>query len=130
VDESQSTQPAPEPLQPYDQPAFRLTLSIDLAAGNGVVASMRMMEICRALANLCVDPLAGQALHQLLSQGEGSVLNIVCFNDPTPVDTPLDPAEVSRLQDVVANLQAGGGLEALGALLGGGTPADGNGAGD
>lgn len=112
---SESPTPAPAPLDPYTVPAFRFTVSFDLADGNATAAAMRMMQVCQAMANLCVDPLAGKAAHDVM---RGVVLNIVCFNDPTPVDTPLDPAEVSRLQDVVRNLQDGGGLDALGQLLG------------
>jgi hypothetical protein len=99
---------------PYDQPAFRFTLSLDIAATNATIAAQVVMQICARLAQLATDPLGGRALHDAMG---GRVLNIVSFNDPTAVTEPVDPKELSMLQDAVRAMQQGD-PQALGALQG------------
>lgn len=104
----------PAESQPYDRPAFRFTLSLDVAATNATIAAQVVMQICAQLARLATDPLAGKALHDAMG---GRVLNIVSFNDPTAVTEPVDPRELSMLQDAVKAMQQGDPA-ALGALQG------------
>jgi hypothetical protein len=113
---SENTTQQPDGLAPYDVEAWRFTISLDVRAEGAVAASMLVMKLCQQLANLAVNPLGGQALHTTMA---GRVLNIVCFNDATPAAGPIDPAELTKLQDVVAQLQSTpGAADALAGLLG------------
>jgi hypothetical protein len=109
----------PDAQAAYQVPAFRFTISLDVAAGNATIAAQRVMLICQTLAQLCTDPLGGRALHDAMG---GAVLNIVSFNDPTPVTEPVNPAELSALQDAVRAMQSGDpqALAGLAQLFGGG----------
>lgn len=113
-DESSTTpQHDDDALRPYELEAYRFTVVFDLHAEGATSAQVRMGAIAQRLAELCTDPLGGKRLHEQL---RGVVLNILCMNDATPVAGPLDPAELTRMQDAVTALQASG-ID-LGALMG------------
>jgi len=106
---------APDPMASYDVPAYRFTIALDVRASSPAFATELVLGICRELANLAVNPLGGAALHDAIG---GRMLNLLCFNDPTPCTEPINPQEVMAMRAMVEQLQAGDG-SALQALFGG-----------
>ena len=124
MDTESSSTPAPDqapadPMRSYDVAAFRFTIALDVAATSAPFATELVLGICRELANLAVNPLGGKALHDAMG---GRLLNLLCFNDPTPCTEPINPQEVMAMRAMVEQLQAGDPA-ALQQLFGGLAPA-------